>query len=134
MKIRIGFLFFLCIVVIGICFYVVENTKPFKNDSTPCTLSKIGVSLENQIEREVYQYCTVPINLEQVMLEDATISFPKLTEDFQETCLWDGGSCIYQGKDYQVISCHPIQGKNPIIITLPEKDYSEIIDAFCRDK
>ncbi len=129
-----GFLFFLCIVVIGICFYVVRNTGTFEINFTPCILSKIGVSLENQIEREVYQYCVVPIDLEQVMLEDATISFTKLTKDFQKTCLWDGGSCIYQGKNYQVISCHPIQGKNSIIITLPEKDYSEIIDAFCRDK
>ena len=96
-----------------------------------CTIKELGTTIYNDKKRDVFSYCFDSVVLNHVMVGNH-ISYPKLISNLKETeCLWDGGTCFYIGRKYQIISCKSIMGTGNIVITSKNSDKDQIYHMFC---
>ena len=94
-----------------------------------CSVNQIG---KTESGRNIYSYCLKEVNLEKTLdkngqiLESLLMKYGK-----KKNCLYDGGTCSYTTKEYQMISCMQ-NGKNQdIIITTRKQDFEELYHQFC---
>ncbi len=98
-------------------------------EDNTCEPKEIGVTKE---QRKVYSYCLQKVDLKKVILEDGIISDLLLIKNLkQRNCLYDGGTCAYYAKNYQIISCQKYNGNNALIITTKSQDFQELYSQFC---
>lgn len=94
-----------------------------------CKLKELGTTEKGKI---VYSYCFSKVELEKVLIKDKTISEELLTKGLKKKdCLWDGGTCTYIAKKYQIIVCNNQEEKDTIIITNKEISSDEAYSKFC---
>lgn len=94
-----------------------------------CEIKKIG---KTESGRDVYSYCLKEVNLEKIQTRNGKISDSLLMKDLKKkNCLYDGGTCNYTSKEYQIISCMQNDKNRDIIITTKEKDFEELYHQLC---
>lgn len=127
----------LFIVLVAICFfwYLYNGNLKVKIDGTTCLTKKIGISVVDDYKSDVYSYCFKDISLKKVLLKDGNISFSKLTPFFIQTlngdCFWDGGTCLYKYRKYQVLKCQHLTSRGDIVIAPNSIDSDFLYKKFC---
>lgn len=121
------------LVLVGIGFFQDMNASLIKVEaSSSCFVNNIGTTFVDNKTRNVYSYCLDEVNLDKVLLDDKTISYSKLIQNLDKNeCLWDGGTCEYNGNNYKIISCQTVRGDGDIIITTKDIEFDYIYDEFC---
>ena len=129
-------LFILFLLLIGSGIYSDFFEENLKVQEEKCVLEKIGTTIKAPFEKEVpvYRYCLDIKKTNKVYSTSDFLIFSRLVQNIKPECLWDGGSCIYKSKSYQIISCHPLFGKENVIITTIHQDSEKIIENYCMKK
>lgn len=119
--------------LVGIGFFEDMTNSLIKVEaSNSCFVKNIGTTDDGNKIRNIYSYCLDDVKLDKVLLDDKTVSYSKLIQNLKkDECLWDGGTCEYNGNDYKIISCQTVMGDGDIIITTKDVEFNYIYDEFC---
>ena len=133
---KIIFISLFCLFITG-CFpeYEDYNLLVAPSDGNDCEF----VEVANELGQIIKIYCidevklkmtdgtlndiSVPISAGEVTIQDLLSVLEK------KEVLSDGGTTIYEGKDYNIFKCQNMAGINDVIIARPDIEYKE---EFCQ--